>query len=321
MTKFTRPGRADRQRHSARSRSWFILLPLLLIFCSCATLSPVDSSPEKPRTAAMPQAVIPNWRAFAENETDGLAYFAGKIARPRLEFWALRIDLAAPELRIVVKGGADGGDTQLSTKVSSFVRDNGLLARINALPFDPVSGREGEPRVNVGIVLAEGVQISPPHQGYDALVWYWESGAAIMPQSEIHDPQTIKNAAGSFQQILEHGEVTERTLQITSRHPRSAAGISPEQRYLYLLVIDGRRPGSIGSTEAETALLLRALGAHNGINFDGGGSSALALRYPDGKIRAVNTPIHGLVPGRERAVAGCLGVQVSTQAENKNENR
>jgi hypothetical protein len=314
-------GETDRQVHFAFPRSWFILLPLLFIFLSCATLSPLDSSPEKPLAAALPQAVIPKWRAFAKSETDGLAYFAGKTARPRLEFWALRIDLEAPELRIVVKGGADGGNTQLSTKVSSFVRDNGLLAGINALPFDPVSGREGEPRVNVGIVVADGVQVSPPHRGYDALVWYWENGAAIVPQSEILAPQTIVNAVGGFRQILEQGAVSERTLQLTSRHPRSAAGISPDRRYLYLLVIDGRRPGSAGSTEAETALLLRALGAYDGINFDGGGSSALALRYPDGKIRAVNTPIHGLVPGRERAVAGCLGVTVNTQTENSNENR
>jgi exopolysaccharide biosynthesis protein len=80
--------------------------------------------------------------------------------------------------------------------------------------------------------------------------------------------------------------------------------------YLYLLVIDGRRPGSIGSTEAETAILLRQLGAWEGINFDGGGSSALVLRYPDGGIRPVNRPIHKGIPGRERAVAGCLGVGV-----------
>ena len=60
--------------------------------------------------------------------------------------------------------------------------------------------------------------------------------------------------------------------------------------------------------DMETAMLLRALGAHDGINLDGGGSSSLALRYPDGKVRVANTPVHGGVPGRERAVAGCIGV-------------
>jgi exopolysaccharide biosynthesis protein len=81
------------------------------------------------------------------------------------------------------------------------------------------------------------------------------------------------------------------------------------------VVIDGRRAGSVGATEAETALLLRALGAADGINFDGGGSTALALRYPDGKIRTVNTPVHGGVVGSERAVAGCLGIQETMSSE------
>jgi len=102
---------------------------------------------------------------------------------------------------------------------------------------------------------------------------------------------------------------------LSARHPRSAAGISPDGKFLYLLVIDGRQFKSIGSTEEETALLLRALGSAEAINFDGGGSSALALRYPDGKVRVVNTPIHKLIPGRERGVAGCLGIKSKEQSK------
>jgi hypothetical protein len=56
-------------------------------------------------------------------------------------------------------------------------------------------------------------------------------------------------------------------------------------------------------------MVLRALGAGEGINLDGGGSTALALRYPDGKVRVANIPIHGGIPGTERAVAGCLGIE------------
>ncbi|WP_461247563.1 phosphodiester glycosidase family protein, partial [Treponema sp. R6D11] len=62
--------------------------------------------------------------------------------------------------------------------------------------------------------------------------------------------------------------------------------------------------------EEETALLLRQLGSWEGINFDGGGSTALAMRFADGKIRVVNTPIHGGIQGQERAVAGCIGVKI-----------
>jgi hypothetical protein len=273
-----------------------------LFTVSCTTFSHVEGP------AASPEQVSPQWTPL---QAPGLFYFTGKVSRPRIEFHALRVDLEEPNLRIVVAPGGDGGGGEtFSVRVSSFVRDNGLLAGINALPFDTVSDIEGEPRTNVGLVISDGVTLSPPHKSFDALVFYKDGRAVIEAQSKIttNDFGNIENAVGGFFRILEHGELVPRVLNIKDRHPRSAAGISPDSRFLYLLVIDGRQIKSAGSTEAETALLLRALGATEGINFDGGGSSAMALRYPGGKVRVVNTPIHGQIPGRERAVAGCLGI-------------
>jgi hypothetical protein len=282
-------------------RSLFLIshFLFLFIFFSCATLSHVEGPAESL------EAVSPRWTPL---QVSGLDYYAGKVSRPRIEFHTLRIDLAEPNLRIVVSPGGTYRMGFFSVKVSSFVRDNGLLAGINALPFDPSSEFEGEPRTNVGLVIADGVTLSPPHKSFDALVFYKDGHAAIEAQSEITDFDSVENAVGGFYRILEQGELVKRVLSLSDRHPRSAAGISPDNRFLYLLVIDGRQINSIGCTEAETALLLKALGASEAINFDGGGSSALALRYPDGKVRVVNTPVHGNIPGRERAVAGCLGI-------------
>jgi hypothetical protein len=292
----------------------FALFSLLFSLFSCRSLSPVDGRLDHVTRAASPETVLPQWRPFAEDTVDGLAYFAGKTARPRLEFNALRVDLSSPELRILTAGGGRGGimvnEKFLSTTISSFVRDNGLLAGINALPFSPVSGREGEPRTNIGIVVSDGVMVSPLESRFDALVFYADGSVAIAAQAGL-ETAPIDNAVGGFRRILESGELVPRVLDLTVRHPRSAAGISPDGRFLYLLVIDGRRPGSAGTTEAETALLLRSLGAAEGINLDGGGSSALVLRYPNGKIRAVNIPIHHQIPGKERGVAGCLGITVN----------
>jgi hypothetical protein len=292
-------------------KSFLIIILFNVLLFSCATLSPVDGKAERLSPAASPEGVMPQWRPFAEDALDGLAYFAGKVSGPRLEFHALRVDLSAPGLRMVTAGGgAKITDGQfLSTKVSSFVRDNNLLVGINVLPFSPVSGKEGEPRTNSGIVVSEGVMVSAPRPRYDALVFYADGSPAIVAQSEIDSVENITNAVGGFYRVLEGYEPSPRTLDKDARHPRSAAGISSSGRYLYLLVIDGRRPGSVGATEAETALLLRALGSSEGINFDGGGSTALVMRYPDGKVRVVNTPIHRQIPGRERAVAGCLGLR------------
>jgi hypothetical protein len=288
---------------------------LFFTFFSCRSISPVDGGTERLVRAESPEQVLPHWQSVPEaSAATGLDYYAGKLTRPRMEFYALRIDLSHPALRIVVAGGADFIDGKfLSMTVSGFVRDNGFLAGINALPFDVVSDREGEPRINVGIVISDGVVLSPPHTRFDALVFYADGGAAIVSQSAIDSATNIVNAVGGFYRILEGGELVRRVLELKDRHPRSAAGISPDGKFLYLLAIDGRRPGSVGGTEAETALLLRALGATEGINFDGGGSTALVLRYSDGTVRPVNTPIHGQVPGRERAVAGCLGVVVVSE--------
>jgi hypothetical protein len=296
------------------------LLPLLLF--SCATFSPVEGAAER-APAASPEGIIPEWLPFAEDRTGGLFYCAGKILKPRLEFRALRVDLSSPGLRILLSGdpddavsgpGKDGagaaqdGASLPAVRVSSFVGRNGLLAGINTTPFDIVTAREGVPLKPVGITLAGGRLLSAPDRQFDALVFYAAGGAAIVHQSEINSPEGIENAAGGFYQILKNGEFTAGALNSKPRHPRSAAGLSEDGRFLFLLVIDGRRPGSIGATEAETALLLRGLGAKEGLNLDGGGSSALALRFPDGKTRIVNTPIHGGIPGRERAVAACLGI-------------
>lgn len=297
------------------TRAGFFVI-LTFIFISCRSLSPVDGQAERLIFAESPERVVPQWQPFAEYAVDGIGYCTGKVSRPRIAFYALRIDLSVPELRIFTAGGAasvagESGDPArpfLSTRVSTFVREHNLLAGINALPFDPVSATEREPRANIGVVISEGVMVSPPHRHYDALVFYADGSAGITAQSAIDSAEGISNAVGGFQRILAAGELVPRVIDTTARHPRSAAGLSPDSRFLYLLVIDGRQLRSIGSTEAETALLLRSLGATEGINFDGGGSSSLALRYPDGEIRVVNTPIHRQVPGWERAVAGCLGL-------------
>jgi len=292
-----------------------ILSSLLLLVISCNTFSPIAHGSGASAEFAFVEAVEAEWRAF----DDGIDYFHGKIISPRLEFWALRVDLTSPQIRIVIKDGMAANGCALSTKVTTFVRDNNLLAGINAVPFDVISSREEKPIQNMGIVISDGEMLAPANTQYDAIVFFKDSEpvkAAIVSQSAIHSTENIENAAGGFHQILADGQTTERTQNSdayptgAARHPRSAAGISANGSHLYLLVIDGRRSGSIGATEHETALLLLSLGAWNGLNLDGGGSSALALRGQDGKVRTVNTPIHGGIAGLERAVAGCIGVWV-----------
>lgn len=73
-------------------------------------------------------------------------------------------------------------------------------------------------------------------------------------------------------------------------HPRTALGLSADRRFLYLLQIEGRREGRPGATLARTALLLQQLGAHEGLNLDGGGSSSLLLQGQSRMQRPANEP-------------------------------
>jgi exopolysaccharide biosynthesis protein len=230
------------------------------------------------------------------------------------------VDLSEPRIEIVVKGGAESAEalppgSVAGTHVSGFVRRNGLLAGINANPFDTVSEKEGEKLKVVGLMVSDGVLVALPNPRFDALVFYADGTAAIVDQGSISAGDIgsgpggpIVNAAGGFHAILLGGALTARTGQTKARHPRSAAGLSDKGRLLYLLVIDGRRPDCVGATEAETAIILSRLGAVDGINFDGGGSTALALRLGDGAVRTVNTP--GGISNRERAVASCIGIGI-----------
>jgi hypothetical protein len=303
---------------------------ILMVFACAALAVSCRTLPAGAGRAATPEELTPQWAPFAEDAAGGLAFFAGAVRDPRLEVWALRADLGAPGRRVVVSGsGAREGALREghipSTTVSRFAERYGCLAGINANPFSPVSGKIGEDRVIDGIVVADGAVIARPNPAFDALVFYDASGdeapgairAAIVSQAEIASLEGIRNAVGGFSIVLRDGKTAERLLSpeatpqaaAAARHPRSAAGLSADGRYLYLLAVDGRRFGSVGATEAELAVILRRLGAADGLNFDGGGSTSLALRFPDGKARPVNTPIHKQIPGWERGVSACLGLR------------
>jgi exopolysaccharide biosynthesis protein len=237
--------------------------------------------------------------------------------------WALKVETDTPDLEFVVNGrgfrhGESYGESRgiiPGTTVSGFVRDYGCVAGINANPFDKVSARVGEPRSIAGITVAGGFLAAAPDPRYDALVLYEDGSAAIVSQGDLDEAALAgaRNAVGGFFVVLRDGAPAQRLQdqagEAAPRHPRSAAGLSADGRTLDLLAVDGRRHGSVGATERELAVLLQRLGADDGLNFDGGGSTALALRYSDGTIRPVNTPIHGLIPGKERAVATCLGIR------------
>ncbi|MFE1228052.1 phosphodiester glycosidase family protein [Streptomyces sp. NPDC058745] len=119
-------------------------------------------------------------------------------------------------------------------------------------------------------------------------------------------PGTADTAIGGGARLLEDG----RTLPAapssakTDRPPRTVAGVTADGTVL-LLVLDGREPGvSTGATLKETADLLRSLGAVDGLNLDGGGSSTMVVGD-----ELVNSPRESTGdPVSERKVATALAI-------------
>ncbi len=75
------------------------------------------------------------------------------------------------------------------------------------------------------------------------------------------------------------------------RHPRSAVGRTADNKFLFV-VVDGRRAGAAGVTLVELQTVLEGLGATDGLNMDGGGSSALWIKGEPGNS-VVNVPSDG----------------------------
>jgi hypothetical protein len=248
--------------------------------------------------------MLGDWRPLFQ----GIEQAELRASQPRpMAGHALRIDLKAPgvELLATPSNGDRPGETD-GLKTSSFLAKHKCQAAINAAPFSPIHAEEGKPQDVRGLQVSRGERVSEP-TNYPALLITKDNQAAIAaPPFQL---DRVFNAVGGFGIVLKGGQVLGSDKPL---HPRTAAGVSQDGRYLYLLVIDGRQPGySDGASTAEVGEWLKLLGAWDGLNLDGGGTATMAIEGPDGKPRLLNRPMHAGIPGCERVSASHLGVKAS----------
>jgi hypothetical protein len=86
--------------------------------------------------------------------------------------------------------------------------------------------------------------------------------------------------------------------------PRTAVGIDDDTGEVLILAVDGRTKASRGYTMVELADLMIDLGADEALNLDGGGSTTMVARRPNGRVGVLNTPSDGF----QRSVANALEV-------------
>lgn len=244
----------------------------------------------------------------------GVTYIRDVRTNPRpLIIHLVKIDLDADGIRFLVTPArpAEGHETRAQT-TSEFLASHDLQVAINGGFFYPFHAnspwdfypRSGDPVDILGVASSAGKVYSHRAPKYTFI--------NISPENQVEFGETAGpyNALSGKSLSLDQPEPDDENPGFYGTpHPRSALAVDRDENTLLLIVVDGRQPNySEGVTLDELARLIVEYGGDEAINFDGGGSSTLAVQGPGGSPRLLNTPIHTRIPGRERPVANHLGV-------------
>lgn len=235
---------------------------------------------------------------------------------------AIRIDLLDPDIEFLSSPRIANYQSNVretaGMTVSRFTKVNGVQVAVNAGFFNPQEYYlpEATPMVVSGLLISRGQLVSPANGSMYAAALMIDAAnhASIVPTNWPPVSTTgVYTAISGDYPLLQGGvNIGRKYFNLGGAHdrnPRTAVGISENRRYLFLLTIDGRQPTySEGAFDYETAAWLKLLGAHDGVNLDGGGSTTMVVEDSTGNPRRLNRPSAVADSGRERTVGGHLGV-------------
>jgi hypothetical protein len=191
------------------------------------------------------------------------------------------------------------GGISLLTPEYGHVRPQENVTLVN---LEPLSGTPPLARYRV-TGMADNLTTQPP--GY-----YVAIGPSEYSAVDSFDVGTVVDAGGTLEPIdlgsiataigggpliLHDGDWYDDVdgpsgREFSKRIPCSGAAIAPDGR-LFLIEVDGRQADSVGLKRPEFAALMRSLGATEGLAFDGGGSSTIAVRrLGDSEAVMTNSP-------------------------------
>jgi len=180
----------------------------------------------------------------------------------------LEIDLAAPSLRV------EAVDAVGCERTSDIRVRVGAVAAVNGGYFDGSCGSVSLLRVDDTLVATNARDRSAlgiPTGGGAPTIQLVAAGA---------DWPGARHAIGGGPRLVAGGvadvrDVEESCTAIAGRNPRTVAGLTAGG--LLFGTIDGRTAAGVGMTFTELATWMTYLGASEGMNFDGGGSTTLAV--------------------------------------------
>ena len=222
-----------------------------------------------------------------------------------------RIDLRAPGISFITTAQSGTLNTTSET-ISTFATNHKVRLAINANFFAPCCDAFSEPKTVIGLLVSQGRVVAPlstdPLNSEAVLAITRHNEAVIAESPEINLADVYTAVAGSAI-IVQNGQDISASSpnegDPADPNPRTVVGLSADGRYLYLAVIDGRVAGySLGTTNAQSAALMLAIGCSSALNLDGGGSTEMVRADVIGQPYIVNNPSGGA----ERFDAAALGV-------------
>ncbi len=167
------------------------------------------------------------------------------------------------------------GDTIHSRHAGEYFADSAVSAVLTGSPHHPIRFRSGLPQSVSGYYRFGGITLSEPDDRHDAVGVNDNNIAEILSCRDQGDWEG--DAIGGFFAVLSDGIPLN---PVPVRDAVSAAGWSDDSSTVILLVIRGR--DDKGFSYEQAGLLLRFLGAQDGIAMDGGGSARLVWREDGG---------------------------------------
>jgi hypothetical protein len=246
----------------------------------------------------------------------------------------VRVDLTDPDVRLFSTPQAPGSALEsretLTLSVPHFLAQNQLQVACDANFYyanpggsDPTS--EGLPCDVFGLEISSGTVVSAQTTAdavgdprYASVLFATNNRPSIV---FVNLPPGT-NTTGIYTAITGYYPIVSNGVNIASAaatsypdsfihqaQPRTAYGLSRDNRYLYLMTIDGRQSGySDGASDTETAYWMMQFGGWNAVNMDGGGSTALYMADSTGNPVALNHSSYLAGYGRERYIGSHFGV-------------
>ncbi len=177
---------------------------------------------------------------------------------------------------------------QANSVLPAFIPDGGLVLSASSGAGAAFLGAHCRVGDKVGFVLS----VAPPGQTHDGI-----KIASLLPSAgSLPSRGTatigrgallwsgVSQAVGGGPRLLFDGQVAIDGLAegfdagfTDHAYPRTGVGISRDGSHLIIVTADGRQALSRGATLGEMAAILKRFGAWNAMNFDGGGSTSMAV--------------------------------------------